>query len=481
MDGLPGKKKILGYFAILFFLTLITLFFALEFRYLKRIMDENEANIQQIVQGEVNSYLEELQFQTESAAGHIIKQQALSSPDILTNIAQQDPRITAIYLLDGRGNVLKSTGGKKDLVLHQAALRNVREAYPYIYGIHDNEQVDELGVAVPLTGYEGPLTFMVVTYDINDYKNKIILNYNTDKFKVALIDSGGHPAVWPFAQESFERFVSDRKSFKAQNAQYAVSRIDLENTNLQAYFFSKYNYFDAYRIITIMLLLFALYFLIYQFILELLNINNINAYFENIDFNIFNNLKEGIIIANKFNKIVYTNHVVHEIFHEKEIVFKKTELKDLIGPLDDPDTRVTLKKANQLLEIISSPIFKNGKLLGSLVVIGFSHEKEKLCGNALGKIVEMLPDGVVFVDKDNKIVTFNMMARYYLGNIQTEKNIDEVNAELATLIENNIGSSSPSRAALSYGGILCELIPVYDTSGFYSGMVLFLKDRAGSE
>ncbi|WP_027366069.1 transcriptional regulator [Desulfotruncus alcoholivorax] len=474
---MKSKKKILVYFAIIFFLTLIILFFVLEFRYINRVVSENRDNIRQIVLSEVYSYMRDLQLLTEDAANFVEDE---NGPAIqsLRSVAGRDERITGVYLLDQTGKIISSFKGNEPGV-HRGALAGSAQGIPYIFGVEKNGRLDQVGVAAVVSGQAGKL-FLVLTYNVNDFVNQFILKYNTSQVKAGIMNQEGLPLVWPFDQAALANFSTGVETLKFQNERYAVSRADLENSSLDVYFFDRQSNFDAYRIITIMFLLFMLYFLIYQFIVELLNANNIQSYFENIDFNIFNHLKEGIIIANKFNRVVFANNVIHEIFAEKEIVLKKTSLKEITGPLDSFESRLTLKKANNLLEIISAPIVKNGKLLGALVVVSLSHEKEKLCGRALDKIIELSPDGVVFVDKDGKVVTCNMMASYYLGNVKPDLNIDHVSTELAGLIENSIGSGSVTRENLSFGDIYCELAPLYDAGGFYAGTVVFLKDSSKS-
>lgn len=303
-------------------------------------------------------------------------------------------------------------------------------------------------------------------------------NYHLDGLKVALVDKDNQPVAWPFATAQFENFDPARETFRADNKVYSVSSRDLEYSGLKLYYFFAESNLNIYRIISIMLLLFLLYFFVYQFIVELLKIDNAESYFENIDFTIFNNLQEGIIIANKFDKIVFANSVTYDFFAEKKIVFKKTRLQDVLGKLVLADERVTLKKWDNLLEIVSSPLFKNGKPLGSLVVISLSTEREKLCKRALGKIVELHQDGILFVDKDNKIIASNMMSRYYLGELQNDKDLNEVNPELAGLVEDNIGNNSISRGKLTYLDFIYELVSVYGEGGAYAGTVIFLRDEA---
>jgi len=58
----------------------------------------------------------------------------------------------------------------------------------------------------------------------------------------------------------------------------------------------------------------------------------------------------------------------------------------------------------------------------------------------------------------------------------TITNISEINAELANLIESNIGSPALTRANLSYGNIHCELKSLYDENRLYAGTIVLIKD-----
>lgn len=479
MGIFQGRKKVLAYFAVIFFVTLIILFFVLEFRFIKRIMQENEQSIKHIVSTGTDSYFQDLRFFAGHAATTIdtagMAQEEVISRQ-LRNIMGRDARVAGVMLTDARGNVLHALGERVEKLEETARIRGDG---PFVFGVREAGAAGRLGVAAPVQGEQGLPGYLVVIFNTSDLNNDFILSYSTEKLKVALMDRRGYQVIWPFGPDSLARFNPERETFKTGNVLYSVDRLGIRDSTLDLYFFIKQNNLDTYRIITIMFLLFTLYFLIYQFFVELLKANNINSYFENVDFNIFNHLKEGIIIANKFNKIVFANHMAHEFFPEKKIVFKKTELKEITGISSVTGEKITLKKPDNLLEIISSPIFKDGKLLGSLVVISLSREKELLCSYALDRIIRVLQDGVIFVDKDNKVMSFNLMASYYLGNIKVEMDIGDINSELASLLEDSIGSTALTRGSLFFGDILCEIAPVHDHDGFYSGAIIFLKNNPG--
>lgn len=470
--------KTMAIMAVIFFVLLIILFFVLEFRYLKKIMVEYEDNIQRIVLNDINSFMHELQFYTDTAAGRIAADDYPSS-DKFAELAEGNPRVADIKLLNESGRVLYSLRGRDAPQYPHADYRQARPGQPYSYAVKKPGQGMELCVASDMKTYSQSGGYLLVCYRINDLQQDLILKYATEKLKIALVDAEGSPLVWPFAGEVVESFKPDKESFSAAGMQYDVRRADLSGSDVSVLFFIKDSHFDTYRIIAIMILLFALYFLIYHFIVEFFSINNVNSYFDNIDFNIFNHLREGIIISNKAGRLVFANNVAHHIFDNKSISPGKTVLGDLIGPMEGTGGKVALKQSDRLLEIICSPIIKNGKLLGSLVVIGPDTEREKLCQNAMGKVLEQLPDGLVFVDREGKIISFNMMAECFLGQMKSGQKLVEVNTGLTALVEKNIGAAKMTRERLSWPDMFCELLPILDGSGLYAGTVIFLKNDTG--
>lgn len=457
------KKKILFYSAVTFFLTLIIVFFVFEFRFVKKIISENETNITRVVSGELNVYLHGLRYRTDQAAALMGPGDGAGDRSTLRELAARNPDITEIYLLDDRGGVLASLSGAE-----VGAFKSAPDAPA---GVIKDHQVVGLALAAPLGG--GPGDLMIV-YGTSDFQNEFLLKYVTDTFKVSILDRDGRPLVWPFGPDVLSAFDPAGDTVKVEDTVYRLHRSPLENFPFTVVFMEPDSNFDTYRILTIMFLVFALYFLIYHFIIEVLQSSSVDHYFDNIDFNIFNNLKEGIIIANKFGKVVFANKTVYEMFAEKRIVLRETDLQEITGPIDGP-RRVILQKSGDLLEIIRSPLVKNGKPLGSLVVISPSWEKEKLYEHVLGGLVELLPDGVLFVNKEGRVVAFNLMASYFLGHLAQDMKISAVNAELADLIEGNIGATASTRAELSRGYMHCELKPVYDENRLYAGTIVFIK------
>jgi len=478
-DRFDNTTKTMAILAVIFFVLLIILFFLVEFRFLKKIMIEYEDNIERIVLGETYSFMHELEFYTDTTASRLSGEDSLRDRKLLSDIAAENPRVIGMQLLDEHGYVLYSLRGRENYLYPGSEFKQAAMGRPYLFSIVERGRVNELSVAATVDGQSGAGVYLLITYRINDLQQKFILKYATQKLKIALVDNDGHPLVWPFAEDMMTSLAPDRDGFTAANVRYSIQRAELDNSNINVLFFHQDTHFDTYRIIAIMFLLFALYFLIYHFIVEFFKINNVNSYFENIDFNIFNYLQEGIIIANNAGRLVFANSEAHKIFDGKRIETGKTVLSELIGPLEGQNGRLTLKKSEGLLEIILSPIIKNGRQLGSLAVIGPDSEREKLCHNAMGRVFEHLVDGLVFVDRECKIVSSNMMARYYLGNLQDGMNLSEINTELVVLVEKHIGSTRPVREKLAWPDALCELLPVCDGNGLYAGTIIFIKNETG--
>jgi len=107
--------------------------------------------------------------------------------------------------------------------------------------------------------------------------------------------------------------------------------------------------------------------------------------------NIINSLRDAVIFLDSKARIVYINKVLSELggFKKEEIVGKKvTELRKMISPKSYPKImaglarrlagvhtstyEVVLKKKNgeeMNVEILGSPLYKEGKIMGSVAVL----------------------------------------------------------------------------------------------------------------
>lgn len=479
-ERFDNATKIMAILAVIFFISLMIIFFVLEFRFLKNIMVDYENNIKRIVLGEMQSFQHELELYTDIVATRLTGDNSRDEL-MLADMASTNNRMVDIKILNKDGKVLCSLREGEGYTYPREEFKQARQGRPYSFTISQGGRVSEVAVAARLAEDLDPEHYLLVFYRINDLQHKFLMQYTTNKMKIALVDNNNRLVVWPFTTPGLTEFPADRTSYSAAGAQYDIQRTALAGSNLQVLFFFRDDHFDTYRIMVIMLLLFALYFLIYHFIVEAANINNVNSYFDDINFNVFNNLQEGIILTNNNGVLVFANNAVYQIFDGKKITPGKTALEDLIGPVDEAGGKMTLKKSDSLLDIIRSPIIKNGKMLGSLVVIGPDREWESLCQRAMGRVFEHLQDGLVFVDREGKIVACNMMARYYLGNLDDGMKIDEVSTELTSLVEKHIGSTHMVREKLTWSGVFCELLPVLDGNGLYAGTLIFIKNEAGYE
>lgn len=122
-------------------------------------------------------------------------------------------------------------------------------------------------------------------------------------------------------------------------------------------------------------------------------------------------------------------------------------------------------------------------MLGSLTVIRGNAKEEKAVRAVLNKFIEIVPEGLIYVDKNHEISMANLMARCYLGSLNKGVSIDVVDPDLAGAVYENIGSGSVKRIELQPYGLMCEIAPVYDDDGLYAGtlVVLFPSGIAGKQ
>lgn len=129
---------------------------------------------------------------------------------------------------------------------------------------------------------------------------------------------------------------------------------------------------------------------------------------------------------------------------------------------------------DKFLEAIHSPIIKKGKKLGSLTVIRVNAKEEKTIRAVLNKFIEIVPEGLIYADKNHEISMANLMARCYLGSLNKGDSIDVVDPDLAEAIYENIGAVSVKIIELQSYGLMCEIAPVYDDDGLYAGTLVVL-------
>ena len=106
-----------------------------------------------------------------------------------------------------------------------------------------------------------------------------------------------------------------------------------------------------------------------------------------------------------------------------------------------------------------------------------NRQRENSFRNALEKLTEVIPEGVIFVNENNKIVTANLIAKMYLGTLESGKSIEVVDSTLAEFIVKNIDSGSINRVELENYNIWCDAAPVYDNDGVYIGTLVVMYNN----
>ena len=478
MAKFPGAKSVLPLFTVILFLSLITGFFVLQFRLLNRVVGEYESTLKETALRKIEVYVSEIRALAENAARRLERGQG-STDDLLQDIARQDQRITGAYLVRADGSIVDPAGARKDPYRLSQVLEHARAGETFIAG----GDMGRISVGTPVYDANKQLQgVLVMELVITPFLQELTQEFFNENYKIALLDDGKQPVVWPFAAEQMGEFSAYQEKFYDRNVRYNVSTARVDDTSWQICYFLKDNNFDTHRIITIMFLLFALYFCIYEFLVGFLKASSINSYFEDVNFTIFNHLQEGIIICNKLNRIVFANEAAHRFFADRRPGLRGAALQDILGPtggvVGGESKKMVLKEADRVLEIVYSPIFKEGKILGSVVVIGLSSDQEKSAAPVLAQLFEISHDGLVYLDKNHHVAMANMMAKCYLGPLEKGMHISEVNSHLATAVYNNIGSRSLNKVEISLSGVTCEIAAVYDDNGLYAGTLVFLRDAA---
>ncbi|MGQ9712660.1 MAG: PAS domain-containing protein [Desulfotomaculales bacterium] len=478
MAKLPGSKSILPLFTVMFFLSLITGFFVLQFRLVSRVVGEYESALKQTALRKIELYVNEVRAVAEDAARQLERDRRVSG-DALRDIARRDRGITAAYLVRPDGSLIDPAAARKDPYHLSLVLERARAGETFITG----GAWGWIMVGTPVYGDDRrPREVLVLEIASAPFLRELAQEFFGETYKIALLDDGRQPVVWPFAEEQLEEFSAYQDKFYDHGTRYIVGAAGVDHTSWQVCFFVKDSNFDAHRIITIMFLLFALYFCIYEFLAGFLKARSINSYFEDVNFAIFNHLQEGIIICNKFDRIVFANEAAHRFFAGRKPELRGAALQDVLGPtralMSGESKKMVLKDADRVLEIVYSPIFKEGRVLGSLVVIGRSGDREKTAASVLAHLFEVSREGLIYVDKNHQVAMANMMAKCYLGPLEKGTHINEVNSRLAAAVYDNIGSRSLNKVHISLSGVTCEIAAVYDDDGLYAGTLVFLRDAA---
>ncbi|MEW6574161.1 MAG: cache domain-containing protein [Bacillota bacterium] len=480
MSRFPRAKTVLALFSVIFFLSLVTVFFVVEFRLAKKVIGEYEDSLRRVTLNKIQLYVSDVRACAESTALKLGREKGITE-NLLKDVARQNPGVTGIYLVGTDGYVIASAGNGEGYPYRPSrAFERALAGEVFITG----GEAGRIEVGAPVYDAAKQLRgVLIISYVAGPFFQELTQEFSNENYKIALLDSGNRPVVWPFDREKLEGFTAYQDKLYNRNLRYSVSAAGIKHTSWQAYFFLKDNNFDSYRVITIMFLLFVLYFCAYEFLVEFWKTSSINSYFEDVNFTIFNHLKEGVIICNKLNRIVFANEAAYRFFADRTANLRGAALPDILGPagtlVSGESKKMILKNADRMLEIVYSPIFKAGKMLGSLAVIGLSSDQERVCEHLLVKLVDVSSDGLVFVDKNHQIAMANMMASYYLGPLEKGRHLSEVNPRLAAAVYNNIGSRSLGRVELDLSGVICEIAAVYDDHGLYVGTLVLLRSTEG--
>ncbi|MFZ5643522.1 MAG: PAS domain-containing protein [Bacillota bacterium] len=485
MKFLTEPKITVPIFIGIFFLSMIIFLGIIELGFLKNILANYEDNIKQVAINKTTLLLNDIKSISEKSAKSLESQDNQLDAALKT-ISDYDHRITNVYILETDGTPRQSLRARgENLPIRKVDLNYEREISRKvtISQVHVDPalQTNIVSALIPLSNSAG---FLGIDFRVDQYQREMIHEFANRDYKIAVFDARDNPVVWPFDSNQLRDFARDHKEFYNDSQQYNVIHSDIGDDTWRMYFFFKDNNFEQYRTITLLFMVFALYCCLYQLLVELWGVRSVKTYFENIDFAIFNQVNEGVIITNNSGRIVFANSTAHEIFAQRKSTLINIRLKEILGHVEDihdekreKEVMFTLKMPDKFLEAIHSPIIKKGKKLGSLTVIRVDVKEEKNFRIVLNKLVDILPEGIVYVDKNHEISAFNLMARCYLGNLEKGTSIDVVDPRLAEFIYENIGSGTVKRVGLTLHDLWCEISPVYDDDGVYSGtLVVLLTD-----
>jgi len=486
--NLTSSKGLFSMFAVVFFLSVIVVSGIMELRFLKNLLFNYEDNIKQIAINKTTLFFNDIKAVSLNA----LQQMEAKNGDItrvLKTISTYDHRITNVHLLDPDGSIvycMVSQNEKRSLGLPISEINNEGHERVVVSGVYVDpySHLRIISTASKILKKDGSIDkILLIDFKIDQYQKEMMHEFINDNYMIAVFDQKGHPVFWPFGRDKLEEFSKQQNKFFNNREQFNVVKSETSQPAWQLYFFFKENNFETFRTITILFFVFALYCCLYQLLVEIWGINSVKTYFENIDFAILNQVNEGVIITNNSGRIVFANRTAHEIFAQRRSTLINIRLKEILGHVEDihdekeKAVMFTLKMPDKFLEAIHSPIIKKGKKLGSLTVIRVDVKEEKNFRIVLNKLVDIIPEGVVYVDKNHEISAANLMARCYLGNLEKGTSIDVVDPRLAEFIYENIGSGAVKRVGLSLYDLSCEISPVYDDDGVYAGtLVVLLTD-----
>ncbi|WP_051276417.1 PAS domain-containing protein [Desulfovirgula thermocuniculi] len=459
MKRSPETSSALFTCVAFFFLSALTVLFIMEFRFSKAIMADYEQSLHQLAINRTALFLENLCAQAEGAARQLARQ----------------PR---------EGSITPGGPGTAGLSLAGASILDPEAAPPTAKTAVTGVRRDEAGrlVATVVTPFQG--SWLALEFDIGRAREDLAREFLNGTCRVALFDPQRYPLLWPLPPEKLDHFTGQEARLSADGVTYNVSWAEVGDPPWRIYFFQKENNFDAYRIITVMLLLFALYCCLYQFMVELWRVNSARSYFEHIDFTIFNYVNEGVIISNNAGKIIFANDAAHQIFAGKKKSLQGVQVREILGHRGENGEEknngpLTLKISDRTYSIVHSPLVKKGRVLGAITVIGPGEREARTCKNVLNRLMEVAPLAAIYVDEGFRVAAANLLARCYLGSLEPGASIDGVHPELANMLYRHAGARSAVPFELA-GGLRGEVSYVYDAEGNYDGALVILTGREGA-
>lgn len=484
MKQVPQTKTMFPMFVLVFFISIFIAFGIMEFRHTKFILNEYENSIQQIAINKSNLFIEDLRAVSISAAKKIESEKE-SISNALEQIPSFDHRITNVYLINKNGKIHSSSYGSthsemiSDLAL-QAITNGTFDVITSGVHIDPNSQFKVINMIVPVKNESGLWDgALAICFRYDHYQKEMMQEFLDNNYRIAVFDTNNYPIIWPFENTVVENYFNYMDNFYHDGVKYKINSSVVEKSGWKVYFLFKENNFELYRAITILLLVFALYACLYQLLLEFWGVNTAKTYFENIDFAIFNQIHEGVIIANNSGLILFANDAAHKIFSDRRNSLRNIKLRELFGNIEfhennDRAFNLTLKFGDKLLKSIHSPIIKKNRILGSLTVIRTGTRDDCQLTSILDKVIETVPQGIIFVDKNHQVTFANLSAKYLIGNLNIGSNIDIIDQQLANHIYSHIDSGSVSRVGLDCFGLSCDTTPVYDADGIYLGTIVVL-------
>lgn len=479
MKQSPLIRTFFPSFFTVFLISLFIVFAIMEFRHTKNLFNQYEAGIQQIALSNTNLYLGEIKGLTIEAAKKIdLEKQSLNINHYINSL-QKNPMVKDVYLLDQNGNILASTNAEPNISSPLSGETEKLKNYITLLSPVYNDKTSNnklVTVFTPLQTFDHGI--LAIDFSLEKFQNIMLQDLISKNFSVAVFDHKGNAVVWPFEDKQLSNFSFNQESYVFDNKRYNVISAETDTNSWLVYFFFPANNIEIFRAITILLLVFALYVCLYELLVEYWGVNTAKTYFENIDFAIFNQINEGVIIANNSGRILFANETAHHMFADRKNLLRNVRLKEILGNVDLQKEHYgslsfSLKLSDKLLKAIHSPIIKNNKILGSLTVIRNEVDGDNSFSPVMDKVFESIPQGIIFVNKQHEVSQANFIAKCFFANLIKGTSIEVINRELADFIYKNIDSSSVKRVHLSTG-VICEVTPVHDDDGIYIGTVVYI-------